>query len=107
MEATRSTTTARENAFNRLWRKIRARKTRVYYWPIRTAVQLGFFLLFAGVALMRLNPSFDGARTWVNLPVLASVKAQGTIWSSLDATTLLLSKAMFPWLPVATMFVVG
>jgi ferredoxin-type protein NapH len=90
---------------NRLW--LRLRHGRIYYWPIRTLVQLGFFLLFAGIAIARLIPSFNGARTWIVLPVVASVKAQGAIGSSLDATTLLLSQAVFPWLPIGIMFVVG
>ncbi|HZY46821.1 MAG TPA: 4Fe-4S binding protein [Candidatus Bathyarchaeia archaeon] len=85
----------------------RLRYERIYYWPIRTVVQLGFFLLFAGVALIRLIPSFNGARTWIVLPVVASVKAQGAIGSTLDATTLLLSQPVFPWLPLGIMFVVG
>ena len=70
-------------------------------------MQLGFFLLFAGVAVARLIPAFNGARTWIVLPVVASVKAQGAIGSTLDATTLLLSQAAFPWLPIGVMFVVG
>src|SRR5712664_1214416 len=85
----------------------RLRHGRIYYWPIRTVVQLGFFLLFAGLALARLNPSFSGARSWVILPVVASVKAQGAIGSTLDATTLLMSQPIFPWLPIGIMFVVG
>src|SRR3989442_10337537 len=76
---------------NRIWQRLR--RGRIYYWPIRTLVQLAFFLLFAGIALARLNPSFNGARSWVILPVVASVKAQGAIGSTLDATTLLLSQA--------------
>ncbi|HEV2120183.1 MAG TPA: 4Fe-4S binding protein [Candidatus Bathyarchaeia archaeon] len=83
------------------------RRGRIYYWPIRAIVQLSFFLLFAGVALARLIPAFNGARSWVVLPVVASVKAQGTVGSTLDATTLLLSQAIFPWLPIGIMFVVG
>src|SRR2546422_3277701 len=90
---------------NRIWQRLR--RGRIFYWPVRTLVQLGFFLLFAGIALARLNPSFNGARSWVILPVVASVKAQGTITSTLDATTLLLSQAVFPWLPVGIMLVVG
>src|SRR3989442_285550 len=90
---------------NRIWQRLR--HGRIYYWPIRTLVQLGFFLLFAGVAVARLNPSFNGARSWIVLPVVASVKAQGAIGSTLDATTLLMSQAIFPWLPIGIMFVVG
>ena len=90
---------------SRLWQRLR--HGRIYYWPIRTLVQLAFFLLFAGIALARLNPSFNGARSWIVLPVVASVKAQGAIGSTLDATTLLLSQAIFPWLPIGIMFVVG
>ncbi len=56
---------------------------------------------------MRLNPSFDGVRSWIVLPVLASVKAQGAIGSTMDATTVLLSQAVFPWLPLGIMLVVG
>ena len=90
---------------NRIWQRLR--HGRIYYWPIRTLAQLGFFLLFAGVAVARLNPSFNGARSWIVLPVVASVKAQGAIGSTLDATTLLMSQAIFPWLPIGIMFVVG
>src|SRR5256712_13394910 len=90
---------------NRIWQRLR--HGRIYYWPIRTLVQLGFFLLFAGVAVARLNPSFNGARSWIVLPVVARIKAQGAIGSTLDATTLLMSQAIFPWLPIGIMFVVG
>ncbi len=88
-------------------RTILAKRPRIYYWHVRTVVQLVFFLLFSGVALMRLNPAFNGVRTWVVLPVLASVKAQGAIGSTLDATTLLLSQAVFPWLPIGIFLLVG
>src|SRR5438132_8460087 len=89
----------------RAWQGLR--RGRIYYWPIRTLVQLGFFLLFAGIALARLIPAFNLARSWVVLPVVASVKAQGAIGSTLDASTLLMSQAIFPWLPIGIMFVVG
>lgn len=56
---------------------------------------------------MRLNPFFNGARTWVVLPVVASVKAQGAIGSTMDAMTLLFSQGLFPWLPIGIMLVVG
>ena len=102
-----TTTESKESFTSKIWHRIRATKPRIYYWPIRTIVQLGFFILFTGAAIMRLNPSFNGSRIWVVLPVLASVKAQGTIGSTLDATTLLLSQAIFPWLPVGIMLVVG
>ena len=68
---------------------------------------MGFFLLFSAVALMRLNPFFNGTRTWVVLPVIASVKAQGAIGSTMDAMTLLFSQGIFPWLPIGIMLVVG
>ncbi len=100
-----ATSESKVGVANRLWQRLR--RGRIYYWPVRTLVQLGFFLLFAGIALARLNPSFSGARSWVVLPVVASVKAQGAIGSTLDATTLLLSQAIFPWLPIGIMFVVG
>src|SRR5881628_1455597 len=89
----------------RAWQGLR--QGRIYYWPIRTLVQLGFFLLFAGIALARLIPAFNLARSWVVLPVVVSVKAQGAIGSTLDASTLLLSQAIFPWLPLGIMLVVG
>src|SRR5881628_1107723 len=89
----------------RAWQGLR--QGRIYYWPIRTLVQLGFFLLFAGIALARLIPAFNLARSWVVLPVVVSVKAQGAIGSALDASTLLMSQAIFPWLPIGIMFVVG
>src|SRR5690348_5434662 len=85
----------------------RIRHGRIVYWPIRTIVQLGFFLLFAGIALARLIPSFNLSRSWVVLPVVASVKAQGALGSTLDATTILMSQAIFPWLPIGIIFVVG
>src|SRR5437867_5504556 len=83
------------------------RRGRIHYWPIRTTVQLAFFLLFSGVALVHLIPGFSGERSWIVLPVLASVKAQGAIGGTLDATTVLLSQGIFPWLPIGIMFVVG
>ncbi len=87
--------------------RLRGIRPRIYYWPIRTVVQLGFFLLFSGIALSRLNPSLNLVRTWVALPVVASVKAQGGIGSTMDAITLLLSQGLFPWLPLGIMLVVG
>jgi ferredoxin-type protein NapH len=104
-EETTKTPEAKLSFVNRLTSGIRG--GRIYYWPIRTIVQIVFFILFTGVAIMRLDPAFNGSRTWVVLPVLASVKAQGTIGSTLDATTLLLSQAIFPWLPIGIMLVVG
>jgi polyferredoxin len=92
---------------NRFFSRLRGTKPRIYYWPIRTIVQLGFFLLFAGIALTRLNPGLNLVRTWVALPVVASVKAQGGIGSTMDAMTLLLSQGLFPWLPLGIMLVVG
>ncbi len=89
------------------WARIRGTRARIYYWPIRTLVQLGFFLLFSAIAVMRLNPFFNGTRTWVVLPVVASVRAQGGIGSTMDAMTLLFSQGLFPWLPIGIMFVVG
>lgn len=107
MESDETVSKPKPSLFSRAWTRIRGLKPRIYYWPIRTIVQLGFFLLFSGVAVMRLNPSFDGVRTWVVLPVVASVNAQGAIGSTLDATTVLLSQAVFPWLPLGIMLVVG
>jgi polyferredoxin len=106
-QAPLTTPEARPGAFRSIWLRLRGKKARIYYWPIRTLVQLGFFVLFAGVAVMRLNPAFNGSRTWIVLPVVANVNAQGTITSTLDATTLLLSQAVFPWLPIGIMLVVG
>ncbi len=107
MEAKTTVPETEQSLPKRLWLRIRGKKARIYYWPIRTIVQLGFFILFTGAAVVRLNPAFNGTRTWVVLPVLASVKAQGTIGSTLDATTILLSQAIFPWLPVGIMLIVG
>ena len=107
MEAKPATPETKASLLQRFWLRIRGKKARIYYWPIRTIVQFGFFVLFAGAAVMRLNPAFNGARVWVALPVLSSVKAQGTIGSTLDTTTLLLKQAAFPWLPLGIMLVVG
>src|SRR5215831_105381 len=85
----------------------RGGRARIYYWPIRTLVQLAFFILFAGLALTRLVPSIAQYRSWAVLPVLASVKAPGAYTGALDATTGLLSQAVFPWLPVGIFLVVG
>ncbi len=82
-------------------------KPRIYYWPIRTLVQFGFFLLFVGLALMRLSPFFNGTRGWVILPVLASVKGEYSITSTVDSMTLLFREGVFPWLPIGIMLVVG
>src|SRR3989337_4511919 len=103
MESDETVPKPKPSLFSRAWTRIRGLKPRIYYWPIRTIVQLGFFLLFSGVAVMRLNPSFDGVRTWVVLPVVASVNAQGAIGSTLDAATVLLSQAIFPWVPLGSM----
>ncbi len=100
MEAEPATPETKASLLQRFRLRIRGKKARIYYWPIRTVVQLGFFVLFAGAAVMRLNPAFNGTRVWVALPVLSSVKAQGTIGSTLDTTTLLLKQAAFPWLPL-------
>jgi ferredoxin-type protein NapH len=80
---------------------------RIYYWPIRTAVQLGFFVLFSGIGIMSLVPAFNGTRSWVILPVVASVKSQAQVTSTMDSLTILLENGLFPWLPVGIMFVVG
>ena len=82
-------------------------KARIYYWPIRTVVQLGFFLLFSGIGIMSLYPAFNGTRSWVVLPVVASVKSQAQVTSTLDSITILLENGLFPWLPVGIMLVVG
>ena len=37
-------------------------KVRGYYWPVRTIVQLGFFVLFSGIGIMSLVPAFNGTR---------------------------------------------
>ena len=93
--------------FSRLRTSIRGSRPRILYWPIRTTVQLLFFLLFAGLALTRLVPSLNSYRGWVVLPVLASVKAPGAYSGALDATTLLLSQPIFPWLPIGIFLVAG
>src|SRR5207245_4940518 len=87
--------------------RLRGRKARIHYWPIRTVVQLAFFVLFAGLALTRLVPSFVASRGWIVLPVLASIKAPGAYTGAFDATTLLLSQPIFPWLPIGIFLVVG
>ena len=107
MESSETKAEARPSMLGRVWSKIRGTRPRIFYWPLRTIVQLIFFLFFAGVAVMRLNPGFEGVRTWVSLPVVSSVRAQGAIGSTLDATTILLSQAVFPWLPLGIMLVVG
>src|SRR5881628_1816858 len=92
-------------------RGLRARlhltRARIYFWPIRTVVQLGFFLLFSGVGIMSLDPAFNGTRSWVVLPVVASVKSQAQVTSTMDAITVLLENGLFPWLPIGIMLVVG
>ena len=106
MEETKTVGTT-QSSLSRLWLKIRGTKPRIYYWPIRTVVQLGFFILFIGTAFVRLDPGFMGLRSWVSLPVVANLYAPGTVTSSLDQITLLLSQAMIPWLPLGIMLVVG
>ena len=92
-------------------RGLRARlhltRARIYFWPIRTVVQLGFFLLFSGVGIMSLDPAFNGTRSWVVLPVVASVRSQAQVTSTMDAITVLLENGLFPWLPIGIMLVVG
>src|SRR4029077_13855385 len=82
-------------------------RARIYYWPIRTIVQLGFFLLFSGIGIMSLDPAFNGTRSWIVLPVLASVKSQAQVTGTMDSITILLENGLFPWLPVGIMLVVG
>ena len=82
-------------------------RARIYYWPIRTIVQLAFFLLFSGIGIMSLDPAFNGTRSWVVLPVVASVKSQAQVTSTLDSITVLLENGLFPWLPIGIMLVVG
>jgi len=90
---------------------IRARlgriKVRGYYWPVRTIVQLGFFVLFSGIGIMSLVPAFNGTRSWVVLPIVSSVKSQAQVTSTMDAITLFLENGLFPWLPIGIMLVVG
>jgi len=92
-------------------RGIRARlgriKVRGYYWPVRTIVQLGFFVLFSGIGIMSLVPAFNGTRSWAVLPIVASVKSQAQVTSTMDAITLFLENGLFPWLPIGIMLVVG
>ena len=87
--------------------RLRGIKARIYYWPLRTAVQLGFFLLFSGIGLVSLYPAFSGTRSWIQLPVVASVKSQAQITSTMDGITILLENGLFPWLPLGIMLVVG
>src|SRR5438445_5521394 len=82
-------------------------KIRGYYWPVRTIVQLGFFVLFSGIGIASLVPAFNGTRSWVVLPIVSSVKSQAQVTSTMDAITLFLENGLFPWLPIGIMFVVG
>jgi len=82
-------------------------KVRGYYWPVRTIVQLGFFVLFSGIGIMSLVPAFNGTRSWVVLPIVSSVKSQAQVTSTMDAITLFLENGLFPWLPIGIMLVVG
>ncbi|HZD12287.1 MAG TPA: 4Fe-4S binding protein, partial [Candidatus Binatus sp.] len=99
--------TMKGSFFSRLRVSTRGRKPRIIYWPFRTTVQLAFFILFAGLAVTRLVPSLPQYRGWIVLPVLASVKAPGAYTGALDATTLLLSQPVFPWLPIGIFLVAG
>jgi len=107
MEETKTITVPSQNRRNPLWQRLRRIKPRVYYWPIRTIVQLAFFILFIGTAFVKLDPSFLGVRNWVSLPVVANIGGPGIVTGSLDQITLLLSEAMIPWLPLGIMSVVG
>jgi len=82
-------------------------KVRGYYWPVRTIVQLGFFILFSGIGIMSLIPAFNGTRSWIVLPIVSSVKSQAQVTSTMDAITLFLENGLFPWLPLGIMLVVG
>jgi len=87
--------------------RLRGIKVRGYYWPVRTIVQLGFFVLFSGIGIMSLVPAFNGTRSWVVLPIVSSVKSQAQVMSTMDAITLFLENGLFPWLPIGIMLVVG
>src|SRR5438046_8904604 len=78
---------------------------RIYFWPIRTLVQLGFFLLFSGGGIMSLDPAFNGSRSWVVLPVVASIRSQAQGTSTMDAITVLLANGLFAVLPIGIMHV--
>src|SRR5712692_7867865 len=106
MEQTKTAGTS-PSTLRKFWSRVRGTRARIYYWPIRTLVQLGFFILFIGTVFVRLDPSFIGQRSWVSLPVLASIYGPGTVTSSLDQITYLLSQAIIPWLPLGILFVVG
>src|SRR2546426_1040906 len=82
-------------------------RVRGYYWPVRTIVQLSFFVLFSGIGIMSLIPAFNGTRSWIVLPIVSSVKSQAQVTSTMDAITLFLENGLFPWLPVGIMLVVG
>src|SRR6266516_3173881 len=82
-------------------------KIRCYYWPVRTIVQLGFFVLFSGIGIMSLVPAFNGTRSWVVLPIVASVKSKAQVTSTMDAITLFLENGLFPSLPIGIMLVVS
>ncbi len=106
MEQTKTAGTS-PSTLRKFWSRIRGTRARIYYWPIRTLVQLGFFILFIGTIFVRLDPSFIGQRSWASLPVLASIYGPGTVTSSLDQITYLLSQAIIPWLPLGILLVVG
>src|SRR3989442_12423324 len=82
-------------------------KVRGYYWPVRTIVQLGFFVLFSGIGIMILVPAFNGTRSWIVLPIVSTVTSQAQVTITMDAMTLFLVNGLFPWLPIGIMFVVG
>src|SRR6266581_4304921 len=106
MEETKTAGTS-PSTLGKFWSRIRGTRGRIYYWPIRTLVQLGFFILFIGTVFVRLDPSFIGQRSWASLPVLASIYGPATVTSSLDQITYLLSQAIIPWLPLGILLVVG
>src|SRR2546428_13674035 len=78
-------------------------KVRGYYWPVRTLVQLGFFVLFSGIGIMSLVPAFNGTRSWVVLPIVLRVKSQAQVTSTMDAISLFLENGVFPWLSIRLM----
>src|SRR5690348_1221962 len=56
---------------------------------------------------MSLLPAFNGTRSWIELPVVSSVRSEAQVTSTMDGITILLENGIFPWLPVGIMLVVG
>jgi len=84
------------------------RRIRFQWWPLRYFVQLVLFLALNALILSRVFLYIKPFRFSVPLPVLVSVNSPSSAAVGvLDAIQVMLSRAEFPWIALAVVFVLG